>query len=260
MRVLRTLVILAAASALNIAARAQWPVYDVKAWVQLKEVYTTAEATRAQIVAAYNLAHQMSLLPSQLYTQWRISFTHWGTLNAANSYGNTAAWIMAANNGMNATPAYFGPALTAPMYPSQAYNSLGARSQQIISSQYATTELNDGIGQSSLATLGTIRANEKTRLQALEQLQRATTSTDPAQHTDMATLQRINVAILMLLQQQEEGNQIATAAALQQIVGHKQRSDSLKQSFQDAATYQQTYQSTMGQWTSGLTQVLNQSH
>lgn len=260
MRLFRTIAILALAGLSHLAAHAQWPVYDLKSWVQLKEMYTTAEETRAQIVAAYNLAHQMSLLPDQLYTQWRMSFNQWGTLNAGNTYGNTAAWITAANNGINATRAYFGPTLTAPTYPSQAYNSLGPRSQQIISSQYATTELNDGIGQSSLATLGSIRANEEARAQSLQQLQQATTSTDPTQHTEMATLQRINVALLMLLQQQQEANQIATATALQQMLGQKQHNDSLKQSFQDAATYQQTYQNTMGQWTSGLTQALNQSH
>ena len=258
MHTLRNMTItLAAVLYASSIARAQWPVYDVKAWVQLKEMYTTAEATRAEIVAAYNLAHQMSLLPSQLYTQWHMSITQWDTLNAGNTYGNTAAWIIAANNGINATRAYFGPTLTTPQYPPADYGSLNKESQQVIASQYATSELNDGLGQSNLAVLGAIRGNERARTRALQQLQQATTSTDPAQHTQMATLQRINVALVMELLEQQEANQIASSTALQQMLSQKQQNDSLKQSFQDAAIYQQSYQNKVVPLTSGFTQTLN---
>ena len=48
----------------------------------------------------------------------------------------------------------------------------------------------------------------------------------------MATLQRINQATLMQLRAQQDANQIAQAAALQQIVSQKQQQDALKAAFQ----------------------------
>ena len=47
----------------------------------------------------------------------------------------------------------------------------------------------------------------------------------------MATLQRINQATLMQLRAQQDANQIAQAAALQQIVSQKQQQDALKAAF-----------------------------
>ena len=83
------------------------------------------------------------------------------------------------------------------------------------------------------------------------QMEAETYSNDPAQHTDMATLQRINQATLMQLRAQQDANQIAQAAALQQIVSQKQQQDALKAAFQDAAEYQQQYSSTVQPLTSG---------
>ena len=87
-----------------------------------------------------------------------------------------------------------------------------------------------------------------------------TYSNDPAQHTDMATLQRINQATLMQLRAQQDANQIAQAAALQQIVSQKQQQDALKAAFQDAAEYQQQYNSTVQPLTSGYRQLHEPAH
>jgi hypothetical protein len=76
----------------------------------------------------------------------------------------------------------------------------------------------------------------------------------------MATLQRINAATLMQLRAQEEANQIAAAAVLQQMTAQKMQSDALKPSFQDAATYGQNYRNLMGPLTTGLTETLNNSN
>jgi hypothetical protein len=87
-----------------------------------------------------------------------------------------------------------------------------------------------------------------------------TYSNDPAQHTDMATLQRINQATLMQLRAQQDANQIAQAAALQQIVSQKQQQDALKAAFQDASEYQQQYNSTVQPLTSGFGNSMSQTH
>lgn len=243
--------------------QAQWAVFDAKSWIQLQQMYTTANDTRDQIVQSYNLEYQMASLPQDLYSGYQqqlTAWTNWQNLSAGNAYGNTGGWINAANTGTGAAAGYTAASIQNSQYPQNSYGSLDDASQRIIASQYATTQLNDGIAESNLATLGSIRANAETQAQAIQQLQAATASADPNQHTEMSTLQRINLATLLQLQAQQQANQVAAAAALQQMLIQKRQNDAVKQAFQDAATYQQNYQTTMGPPTSGLTNTLNQSH
>ena len=122
-----------------------------------------------------------------------------------------------------------------------AYASLSTQGQQAIAAQGATVDLGDAVNTSNLQTVGTIRANAAQREADINQLEAATHSADPAQHTEMATLQRINQALLIELRTQQETNQILQAQALQQIVGHKVQQDNLKALFETGNSYQQNF-------------------
>lgn len=225
---------------------------------EAQQLFTTANQTRDQIIQAYNLARQMANLPNALYRQLAAPWTNWTNLSAPNTYGNTAGWTTASNSGLGAVIAYEKAVLNAPRYLN--LNSLDSRSQQIVMTAGATSDLNAGVTTSNLATLGQIRANSEARWNDLEQLQSATFSTDPAQHTEMAALQRINTATLMQLRAQEEANQIAAAAVMQQMLVNKMQADALNQSLQDAATYEQNYRSTIQPLTTGFTDTLNHNN
>ena len=58
----------------------------------------------------------------------------------------------------------------------------------------------------------------------------------------MATLQRINQALLIELRTQQETNQMLQAQALQQMIGQKVQQDNLKSLFQTGNGYQQNFQ------------------
>ena len=60
-------------------------------------------------------------------------------------------------------------------------------------------------------TLGTIRANAPQREADIASLEPASHSSDPSQQTEIATLQRINQALLIQLRTQQETNQIDEA-------------------------------------------------
>jgi hypothetical protein len=134
------------------------------------------------------------------------------------------------------------------------YSSLSAGGQQAIAAQGATVDLSDAVNASNLQTVGTIRANAAQREADISQLEAATHSTDPAQHTEMATLQRINQALLIELRSQQETNQILQGQALQQIVGQKMQQDNLKALFQSGNSYQQNFNYTAPQQSSAGTQ------
>ena len=191
---------------------------------QAEQMYTTAEQTRTTVISAYNLARQMANLPNSLYQRYATPWTIWQNVAAGNTYGNVQGWVNAANTGIGVILGYQAATINVtPQYP--LYDQLSQQSQRIVATQAATSDLGDGIVESNLQTLGTMRANSEARESDIRQLEAATYSNDPAQHTDMATLQRINQATLMQLRAQQDANQIAQAAALQQIVSQKQQQD-----------------------------------
>jgi hypothetical protein len=226
---------------------------------QAEQMYTTAMQTRNTVISSYNLATQMSSLPNSLYQRYVTPWTRWTNVVAGNTYGNVTAWINSANTGYGAVTGFQAASINpASRYP--LYENLSSGSKQLVAAQGATSDLGDGITESNLQTLGAMRANSEARESDIRQMEADTYSSDPAQHTDMATLQRINQAVLTQLRAQQDANQIAQAAALQQIVAQKQQQDALKAAFADAAAYQQQYKQTVVPLTSGYGNSLLQSH
>jgi hypothetical protein len=214
-----------------------------------QKIFTNTVKLADNAIATYNLAHQMAMMPRSLYQPFLSRSTYWMELNhAANTYGNSSQWTNAVNTGAGASIG-FQQASIPHTGQIAGYGNLSQSGQQQISARGATVDLNDAITTSSIQTLGTIRTNSQQRQTDINTLMRATQSSDPSQHTEMATLQRINLALLLLLQEQQEANQISQANALQQIVGQKTQQDNLKSLFQVGNGYQQNFNATMPQQT-----------
>jgi hypothetical protein len=223
--------------------------------LQANHLYTTTvEATR-NVIAAYNLAQRMANLPQSLYTSYaNLGRRQWITLTQpANTYGNTLPWMNAASTGYGAASA--NQTASIPRSGQIAgYGSLNPQGQQAIAAQGATVDLSDAVNASSLQTVGAIRANAAQREADISQLEAASHSADPAQHTEMATLQRINQALLIELRTQQETNQMLQTQTLQQLVGRKVQQDNLKSLFQAGSVYQHNFDAVTPQQTSVGTQ------
>ncbi len=221
-----------------------------------KQIFTNTVTLANNAIAAYNLAYQMSLAPQSLYEPYLSPSTYWMLLNqAANTYGNSQPVMDTANTGTNAQYSY--------QFASVPRTGIRSRlrcpkpsGQQQIAAQGATTDLSDAIVESNLQTLGTMRSNEIQREQDIENLEAASHSVDPAEQTDMATMQRINQAVLLQLRQQQEANQLQQAITLQQIVDQKQQQDAMKAGSQDAADYNNNYQTNIAPVNNGAAQAL----
>jgi hypothetical protein len=247
------------------AARAQFGsgiVFDptqsghaVQQIAQARQMYTTTVETTRNVIAAYNLAQRMASLPQMLYSSYsNLGRQEWMALTRpANTYGNSLLWMNSATTGYGAASANQTASLPTTGRMS-AYSSLSAQGQQAIAAQGATVDLSDAVNTSNLQTVGAIRATATQREADISQLEAATHSTDPAQHSEMATLQRINQALLMELRTQQETNQILQGQALQQIVGQKVQQDNLKTLFQTGNSYQQNFNDLTPQQTSAGTQ------
>jgi hypothetical protein len=223
--------------------------------LQANQLYTTTLKTTQNVIGAYNLAERMATAPSSLYfgyvnlgRQFWVPFTQ-----PANTYDNLQQFISAIASGNGAAAAYQTASIP---HTSQisGYSSLSPQGQQIIAAQGATIDLSDAASASSLQTVGTIRANSAQREADISQLEAASHSADPSQHTELATLQRINQALLIELRTQQESNQMLQAQSLQQMIGQKVQQDNLKVLFQTGNAYQQTFNTLTPQQTSTGTQ------
>jgi hypothetical protein len=174
----------------------------------------------------------------------------------ANTYGNSLPWMNAATNGSGAASANQGAGVQRTGQIS-GYTSLNAQGQQAIAAQGATIDLGDAVTSTSLQTIGTIRANSTQRAIDIQTLETASHSIDPTQQTELATLQRINQAMLLQLRTQQEASQMTQAQSLQQMVQQKQQQDALKMSMQAADGYETNYNSHVSTDTTGITKALS---
>jgi hypothetical protein len=88
-------------------------------------------------------------------------------------------------------------------------------------------------------------------------LETASHSTDPTQQTELATLQRINQAMLLQLRTQQEASQMTQAQSLQQMVQQKQQQDALKMSMQAADGYESNYATHVSTDSTGLSKAFS---
>jgi len=225
---------------------------------QAQQLYTTASQTRDQIVQEYNLARRMAQMPQDLYRRYAAEFARWTTLNAADSYGNTADWITAANTGAydRAAVAVTKAGVQLVPFPASALGTLDASSQAMVKSQVATAELSDGLSTNALITLGQIRARSQALNQQISTLERDTYSTDPNQQTEMSVLGKLNAASVMQLRSQQDTNQILSTAALQQMLTAKDQFDAQKRALNQAIYFQQNFPDANSKITSGMTQSM----
>jgi hypothetical protein len=259
---------LLAVSTLTIPAQAQFgagivldptqSAHAVQQLVQANQLYTTTIKTTQNVMQAYNLAQRMATAPSSYYTAYtNMAQQTWTPVaHPANTYGNSLPWTNAATYGSGAAAANQGASIQTTGQIS-GYSSLNAQGQQAIAAQGATIDLSDAINATSLQTIGTVRANAPQREADISTLETASHSTDPAQQTELATLQRINQAMLLQLRTQQEASQMSQAQTLQQMVQQKQQQDALKMSMQAADGYETNYNSHVSTDTTGITKVLS---
>lgn len=225
---------------------------------EAEQLYTTASETRDQVVEAYNLARLMSQMPQDLYRRYAAEFSHWTTLSAANTYGNTGDWVVAANTGAvdRAASAVTNAGIPLTQFPTSALASLDPATQAVAKAQLATAELSDGVSTSTLVTLGQIRARSQALNQQISTLENDTYSTDPNQQTEMAVLGKINAANVMQLRSQQDTNQILSSAALQQMLAAKEQFDAQKRALNQAVYFEQNFTDSIGKVTSGMSQSI----
>ena len=228
-----------------------------KIFTNTVKIATTALQTYNTVQQQYNLYRQMMNSPQMLYSRFLSPRSDLMLMQqVSNTYGNSMGWLNASNTGNAASVSY--QQATVPRTPGMVpgYGTASVAGQQQIAAQGATIDIGDSVMTSNLQVLGTIRANQAARQTDIANLETASQSQDPSQQTVMATLQRINQALLLQLRTQQDANQINANLALQQMVAQKQQQDAMKAGFQDAADFNSTYQAQVAPAYNGAAQAL----
>jgi hypothetical protein len=228
-----------------------------KIFTNTVKIATTALQTYNTVQQQYNLYRQMMNSPQMLYSRFLSPRSDLMLMQqVSNTYGNSMGWLNASNTGSAAAVSY--QQATVPRTPGMVpgYGTASVAGQQQIAAQGATIDIGDSVMTTNLQVLGTIRANQAARQTDIANLETASQSQDPSQQTVMATLQRINQALLLQLRTQQDANQINANLALQQMIAQKQQQDAMKAGFQDAADFNTTYQAQVAPAYNGAAQAL----
>jgi hypothetical protein len=228
-----------------------------KIFTNTVKIATTALQTYNTVQQQYNLYRQMMNSPNMLYQRFLSPRSDLMLMQQiSNTYGNSMGWLNASNTGTGAAASY--QQAVVPRTPNMVpgYGTTSIYGQQQIAAQGATIDIGDSVMSTNLQVLGMIRANQAARQTDIANLENATLSQDASQQTIMATLQRINQALLLQLRTQQDANQINANLALQQMIAQKQQQDALKAGFLDAGTFSNAYQTQVAPAYNGAAQAL----
>ena len=226
-----------------------------------EQIYTTTYKTLSQVIAAYNLAYQMSRMPQNLAARYKSDFSQWTNLSnpslaGSNTSGITSAWLNALDlgNPTRAASAYSGAVI---QVKSGSLSSQDSTTQATIQNQYASSEIGQANVTNLLSTLGTIRSDSQTFQQKLANLESDTYSTDPSQQTEVGVLAKINTATMLQVHSQQDANQILAAAAAQQALDAKEKLDERNRLINQAIYFQQNFTTTMQNVTGGVSNSIH---
>jgi hypothetical protein len=245
----------------SLANEAQQIENGTKIFTNTVKIATTALQMYNTVQQQYNLYHQMILAPNMLYERFLSPRSDLMLMQQiSNTYGNSMGWLNASNTGTGAAASYQQASVprTSSVIPGYATSSYAG--QQQIAAQGATIDLGDSVMSTNLQVLGTIRANQISRQNDITNLENASLSQDASQQTIMATLQRINQALLLELRTQQDANQINANLALQQIIAQKQQQDAMKSAFRDSSGYESYYNANVATTNSGAANLLTQAY
>ena len=214
---------------------------------QAERLYTTTYQTTENVINGYNLAKHMASSPQSLYSGYGSGLPSWlPMLPSKNTYGNTGDWLNSVNKYTGkATTAIDGASITR-IAKLTGYEKLDAQGQQAVAAKTATLDIADATNATNLQTVGTIRANGVQRTADITNLEAASHSLDPAQQTELATLQRINQALLLMLRNQQDESQLLQGQTLTQSLQGKEQQDEMKSMFQAAQGYEDNYKVQAG--------------
>jgi hypothetical protein len=207
-------------------------VFDPSNYAQAIEQVIRLERQTVQLIRSYDmlrlqyeqLLRNARRVPVDMAARYRAVAAPWRPSTAANTYGTTAAWTFAANNG-----AGIANALSQAIEPLKVYGAgiANVPADQLgrVKTAYGTVELTDGALQYALETVGRLRLNAQAVQAAIQALENDSLSASPEMNTQVAVLNKLNAASLISVRTAQDSNKLLVALAEHQAVDAKRTRD-----------------------------------
>jgi len=181
----------------------------------------------AQLEQTYNLAVQMSKNLQNMPARYRAAFSQWRSFTATDLYGNTTAWVNAANGAgvQTVSPAYQQATVPLLSYSQADLDAINPTDARNLESSYASLELADGANVSALATVGNVRGDAQMVQQQIANLEQDSLSADPSLNTEVGVLNKINATNVLTLRSVQDANNLRLASLEQQLLRAKEQRD-----------------------------------
>jgi len=215
-------------------------VYDPTNYAQALARYAQLQQQFAQLVQTYQLIHseyqQMLFMaqqvPVSMQTRYRALMTPWLNSSATNTYGNTGAWVAGINTGGGVGLGY--STATQPLQTyGAALSNVPADQLTRLQTNYATVELTDGANLSAMETIGRMRANAPGVELSIQNLENDSLSSDRDMNSEIAVLNKINAAHLIMVRNTQDGNKLLVSLAEHEIIEAKQSRDAETQAINE---------------------------
>jgi hypothetical protein len=187
-------------------------------YAQLQQQYAQLVATYQQLRTEYLLlSQQAQLLPVNMAARYRSQPSVWLPLAAADTYGTTAAWILAANSGPGAVAAY-----TQATQPLLDYGGsmarLSAEESGRVRARYDRLQLADGTNAHALEALGYLRGHQASMELTVRNLEEDAYTSDPDRNTQVAVLNKIDAVGVTAARLAKDTNNVLVSVLEQQIL------------------------------------------
>jgi hypothetical protein len=198
-------------------------------YAQLQQQLAQLIATYEQIREQYLLLLQQSQrLPVNMVARYQSLASPWLPFTAPNAYGTTAPWILTANTGPGAAPAY--ALATQPLLAyGGALGRLSIEEAARVRTRYDRLELADGSLAHALEALGYLRGHQPSMEATVRNLEDDTYATDPDRHTQIAVLNKINAVGVTAARLAKDANNVLVSLLEQQLLEATERREAAAQ-------------------------------
>ncbi len=173
-----------------------------------------------QLQQSYNLyMQQYQFIQGQarqlqgMVGRYRAQFSQWQNLTAGNTLGNTNWWLNGVNTGDYGTAKQGYGQVNRPLGSPAGVNTYDSLKQA-----YGLEELSDGSTINGMATIGQLRRNAQQLELHIKQLEDDSLSSAPDLNTQIAVLNKINAANVLLVRTMQDTNKLLAALLEQQLV------------------------------------------
>ena len=220
---------------------------------QLAQLIATYQQLRADSLFMEMQARRLPLIgQAARYLGQR---TPWRLLNAGTTYGRTRFWITAANTGQN-TPFAVAQATEVLNGYGSALGTRAPEEARRIQERVDRTMLDEGAVGTALETVGRLRANETTVEARLRNLEDDTFTDDTARQTEVAVLNKINVAGVTAARIAKDTNHLLVSALEHQMLEATERREATAQALNAHAAFLAEAPALLAASTSDTTRAL----